>query len=229
MAKKLVLGTLTIGQAPRPDVTPILDRYIPAGVRRVHSGLLDGMTAPEIAARFGTERDGAVLVTRLLDGSSVQLASRKVLDAVQSKLSALETDGCDIILLLCTGTFHGLKLQRSWLVEPDLIIPPAVAALVQRRQLGIVVPVEAQIKSESGKWAPLQRAPIYEAASPYTDTIETLCRAGQNLKSRGAELLLLDCMGFTEDHRRPLAETSGLPVVLSNALAAKIVSELFEA
>jgi len=33
-------GTLTIGQAPRPDVTPILDQYVPTGVKRTHLGLL---------------------------------------------------------------------------------------------------------------------------------------------------------------------------------------------
>ena len=45
-----MLGTLTIGQAPREDVTPILDRYIPASVARIHRGLLDGFSREEIAA-----------------------------------------------------------------------------------------------------------------------------------------------------------------------------------
>ena len=43
---------------------------------------------------------------------------------------------------------------------------------------------------------------------------------------RGAEALLLDCIGFVEAHRRQLAHASGLPVILSNALMAKIVGEM---
>ena len=39
-----VLGTLTIGQAPRPDVTPIIDRHVPDAVRRIHRGVLDGLS-----------------------------------------------------------------------------------------------------------------------------------------------------------------------------------------
>jgi protein AroM len=35
----------------------------------------------------------------------------------------------------------------------------------------------------------------------------------------------MDCMGFVERHRRDAA-TAGLPVILSNALIAKIVSEV---
>ena len=39
------LGTITIGQAPRPDITPILDAAIGAEVPRLHVGLLDGLDA----------------------------------------------------------------------------------------------------------------------------------------------------------------------------------------
>ena len=38
------LGTLTIGQAPRADVVPIIDRHVPARVRRIHRGVLDGLS-----------------------------------------------------------------------------------------------------------------------------------------------------------------------------------------
>ena len=37
------LGTITIGQAPRPDITPILDAAIGPEVARLHVGLLDGL------------------------------------------------------------------------------------------------------------------------------------------------------------------------------------------
>ena len=48
---------------------------------------------------------------------------------------------------------------------------------------------------------------------------------GRDLKERGAEAILLDCIGFTERHRDALAEI-GLPVILSNAIAAKAAGEL---
>jgi hypothetical protein len=59
-----ILGTLTIGQAPRPDVTPILDRYVPTGVRRIHRGLLDGLSSDEITEAYAAKAGEAVLVTR---------------------------------------------------------------------------------------------------------------------------------------------------------------------
>ena len=38
------LGTLTIGQAPRSDIAPILRQHMPAGVEILERGLLDGLT-----------------------------------------------------------------------------------------------------------------------------------------------------------------------------------------
>ena len=44
MSTPAQLGTITIGQAPRPDITPILLQHLPPGVSCVHAGLLDGLT-----------------------------------------------------------------------------------------------------------------------------------------------------------------------------------------
>ena len=53
--RERILGTLTIGQAPRPDVVPIIDRYIASRVRRIHRGVLDGLSRAEIDARYKPE------------------------------------------------------------------------------------------------------------------------------------------------------------------------------
>ncbi len=220
------LGTLTIGQAPRPDVVPIIDRHVPALVRRVHRGVLDGLSHSEIAARYAAEAGEPALVTRLHDGSVVELSRRRMREGVQRSLAALEAEGCDVILLLCTGTFDGLQCDRAWLVEPDHIIPAMVAGLIEHRQLGIIVPIAGQIESEAGKWRTLARPPIFATASPYTDPPDAVGEAGAALKSRGAAAILLDCIGFTERHRAALAGLR-LPVILSNAVVAKAVGELF--
>ena len=80
--------------------------------------------------------------------------------------------------------------------------------------------------SESDKWKALERPPIFAVASPYTDTLDVVTASGVSLVCRGAEALLLDCIGFVEAHRRQLAHASGLPVILSNALMAKVVGEM---
>ena len=55
--------------------------------------------------------------------------------------------------------------------------------------------------------------------------VQRLLDAGKELKAQGADAILLDCIGFTERHRHALLPL-GLPVILSNAVAAKALSEL---
>lgn len=224
MARKL--GTLTIGQAPRADITPILDAVLPAEVPRLHAGVLDGLSKAEIARDFAPRAGGALLTTKLLDGSAVVTDRDKTEAAAAGKLAALEAEGCSTILMLCTGHFATLACDRARLVEPDRILPAAVAALIGGEQLGIVVPLIEQIDSEAGKWRPLARPPIYAAASPYAEGEPGLAQAAADLARRGASVLLLDCMGFVERHRAEAARGSGLPVILSNSMIAKLVSEI---
>ncbi|OWT73770.1 MULTISPECIES: AroM family protein [unclassified Achromobacter] len=220
------LGTLTIGQAPRADITPILRAALPEGVECVHLGVLDGLSREEIAARYAPREGEPLLVTRLLDGSSVTLDKAAVRRDLDGKLAELQASGCQVVLILCTGEFHGLDLDPAWLVEPDRIVPPAAAAIAGDRQVGIVVPLPQQAASEAGKFAALAKPPICEAASPYSDNVQQLERAAVALRDRGAQVLLLDCMGFTEAHRHAASRASGLPVILSNALIAKLTAEL---
>src|SRR5436853_6856204 len=92
--RERVLGTLTIGQAPRPDVVPIIDRHVSADIRRVHRGVLDGLSHAEIAARYRPEPNEAVLVTRLQDGTEIELSRHRMRDGVRDALAGLEAEGC---------------------------------------------------------------------------------------------------------------------------------------
>ena len=97
---------------------------------------------------------------------------------------------------------------------------------MDKRQLGIIVPIASQIDSERDKWRPLARTALFAAVSPYSDGPEAVLATGERLQAEGAEAVLLDCIGFTERHRDTLAVLD-MPVILSNAVVAKAVGELF--
>ena len=97
--------------------------------------------------------------------------------------------------------------------------------MIEKRQLGVIVPIASQIGSESSKWRPLHRPPVFAAALPYAATPDAVVDAGKELQARGADVIPLDCIGFTERHREALLPL-GTPVILSNAVAGKALSEL---
>ena len=221
-----LVGTITIGQAPRPDVTPILEAHLPPGTQCVHAGVLDGLAPDEIAARFGHRAGDRLLVTRLLDGTSVRLDGARVGRAVHALVETLEAQGCGVIVVLCTGVFHGLTSRAAWLVEPDRVIPPLLNAMLGAQALGVMLPDAAQVASEEGKWGALPHPPAFAAASPYAHDVSALRAGAVTLRDHGAAAIILDCIGYTEFHRQVAAEAAGLPVLLSNAIVARVTGEL---
>jgi protein AroM len=209
-------ATLTIGQAPRSDIMPLLDEYLPPDMV-THTGLLDGLTLAQIEQRFSPGPGEDVLVSRLLDGTQVRLASPRVEQALQQK---------NTILLLCTGVFHNLRAKEAMLLEPDRIIPPLINGIVGTHQVGIVVPVVEQIEHQAGKWSKLSKKPCYATASPYVADEQTLIEAALSLKEQGAQVVLLDCIGYQRSHCDIIQKQLDVPVVLSNSLVVKLAAEL---
>jgi protein AroM len=220
------LGTITPGQAPRADLVPMLDAALPDGVARIDVGILDGLSRAAIEETFAPEPGGAVIVARIADGSFVVMDKAKVKRGIQTKIDALEAQGCDAILVLCTGDFDGFQTACARLIEPEKILIPTLTAMTDGAKVGVFVPLAAQIATEGGKWSGFAQEPLYAAVSPYNADDEALEVAARDLATRGAELLMTDCMGFVEHHRAVAARASGLPVILASTLVVKLAAEM---
>ena len=96
------IGAITIGQAPRTDVTSDIMDIFDGKVELLQRGGLDGLTRDQIAA-FQPEEGDYVLVSRLLDGSSVTFAERYILPRLQEAIHELEDQGVRLIVFFCTG------------------------------------------------------------------------------------------------------------------------------
>lgn len=63
-------------------------------------------------------------------------------------------------------------------------------------------------------------------ASPYRADDDQLIDAALSLQEQGADVVVLDCLGYHQRHRDFLQALLGIPVVLSNVLVAKLAAEL---
>lgn len=218
-------GMVTIGQAPRADVAPIVEKYLEDRAEFVQVGVLDGLTKDYIEQHLYPEKEDYVLTSRLTNGESVVMSRKKFQPLLQRKVNELEDAGFKQILLLCTGVFPGLTTKRAYLIEPDYIIPNTVKALVGKRRLGVIVPLEVQKENLDPKYTSLGLHPIFAVISPYEKDISSFQEVAKELKDK-VDVILLDCMGYTEQARELVSKASGLPVILSNAIMAKLVSEM---
>lgn len=220
------LGVLTIGQAPRTDLTPEIAPLLP-GVSLIEAGVLDGLEYGGILAEGAPKPGEHALTTRLADGRSVVVGEDFVMDRMPQRLAELESR-CDAVLLACTGPFPDLPHRRP-LVAPDRVITHMTAGLAPSGStIGVVSPLPEQQEDTTGKFQ--RRIPgsgiITTSASPYTSPLEEFTAAGRELRGRGARIIALDCIGYTEDHRRTVAEAAGVPVVLARSAAARFAMEV---
>lgn len=218
------LGLITIGQAPRTDVAPILEKYLEGRAELLQSGVLDGFTPAQVKENYAPGEGEYVLTSRMSDGSAAVVSRERIMPVLQGKIDAMEAAGITTILLLCTGEFPGLRTVRAHLIEPDRIIPPVVQALTGKRRLGLIGPLPEQEQNLNEKFAASGSTLPFAAVSPYTGNEAEFRAAAEKLKDQ-TDLIVLDCMGYVEQHRQ-WAASAGVPVVLSNALMGKLIAEM---
>ena len=62
-----IIGMATIGQTPRIDVVPAMERILGPEVKTIQAGALDGLTSHEISALAPAPGEQPI-ITRLRDG-----------------------------------------------------------------------------------------------------------------------------------------------------------------
>ncbi|EDL3675113.1 AroM protein [Salmonella enterica subsp. enterica serovar Bareilly] len=219
------LAILTIGVVPMSEVLPLLTEYIDEQ-HITHHSLLGKMSREDVMADYAVEPGDDPLLTLLNDNQIAHVSRQKVERDLQSVVDVLDNQGYDVIILMSTAAIKSMAARNSILLEPLRIIPPLVASIVDGHQVGVIVPVAELLAAQEKKWQVLQMPPVYSLANPVHGSEQQLIDAGQALLDQGADVIMLDCLGFHQRHRDILQQALDVPVLLSNVLIARLASEL---
>jgi protein AroM len=216
------VGMITIGQSPRDDLMPQFRELLGSGYRILEAGALDGLSPAEIAAR-APQPGQHPLITRLADGTEAIVGKELILALLQERIAMLERDA-DLLVILCTGTFPPFRCAKP-ILEPDRILFAALQAVYREGTLGVLNPIAAQAESAAARFCGVTPRLAIEAASPYQGAAELRAAAGR-LKAAQASLVVMNCMGFTETHKRALRDITGTPALLPSSLLARFIAEV---
>lgn len=220
------LGVLTIGQAPRGDLTAEIAPLLP-GVSLVEAGVLDGLDHEQITELGAPRSDEHHLTTKLRDGHSVIIGESFVTERLPKRLAHLEKRS-DVVLLACTGPFPGIP-HTTPLIVPDRVITHATAGLAEPGStVGVISPLPEQRADSGQKFKHrLKDSNILNAAcSPYTSPLADFTAVGRELAAGGAQIIALDCIGYTEEHRQAVSRAAQVPVLLARSAAAHFAMEM---
>lgn len=214
------VGVLTIGQSPRKDVTPSIQRILGEEVDIIEAGGLDRLKDNELHL-VSPEASGTTYISKLRNGNSIKIAKSKLLPLLQDELDRLEEQTA-VTIMLCTGDFPSIQAANP-IIYPDKVLNATIEALMDSGTLGLIIPLEEQRESLLKKWKQANLHIVAEVASPYEDS--DVQGAAGNLKQQGASVIVMDCMGYNEAHKAQAVQGSGLPVLLPRTLVARIAAE----
>ncbi len=223
--EKVRLAAITIGQSPRVDMTGDMLELLSGSIELVEYGALDGYTYKEAESRFSPNDNDDVLVTRMRDGSQIRLAERHVVPLVQDCISRAEKDGVSGIILLCTGKFPEFTHEKLLLI-PQPIFQSTAEKLAGGTKVGIIVPDKSQEEQVSKWWKLSGVETVVASGSPYLGMHEVE-EAARHLEGKDISFICLDCMGYTVEMKKRVAEITGKPVILPRTLVARIADELY--
>ncbi|AHE58951.1 hypothetical protein CXP54_01800 [Escherichia albertii] len=219
------LAILTIGIVPLQEVLPLLTEYIDEKNISHHS-LLGNLSRERVMAEYAPQAGEETILTLLNDNQLAQVSRRKIERDLQSVVEVLDNQGYDVILLMSTAAIRGMTVRNTIFLEPLRILPPLVSSIVEGHQVGVIVPVEELLEAQAQKWQILQKPPLFSLGDPVHDSEQKIIEAGKELLANGADVIMLDCLGFNQRHRDLLQKQLDVPVLLSNVLIARLAAEL---
>ena len=203
--KQIKIGAITIGQAPRTDITRDILPLLPDYMTLTEYGALDDMTYEEVMSQFAPSEDDEVLVSRMRDGRQAKFTERFIRPLVQKKIDQAEAEGVSAIILFCTGVFPEFRHQVLF-IEPQPLFHAIAAKLAGNQKIGISIEATS--------------------ASPYLE-FNKVVEAASFFKDKNLAFICTDCMGFTMEMKHRIQEITGLPVLLPRTLVVRILCEMF--
>ena len=219
------MAILTVGVVPVAEVLPLLTEHI-REEQITHISLLGKMTREDVMEDYALDSGDERLLTLLNDNQPAEVSRQKVERDLKHIIAMLDRQEYDVILFLSSEMLSGLTARNAILLEPQRIIPPLVASIVDGHQVGVIVPVEEIMPTQRQKWLSLEKSPYYALANPFTGSDSELLTAGKTLLEQGADVLVLDCLGYHQHHRDVLQKALDVPVLLSNVLVSRLAAEL---
>ena len=211
MRKKITV--VTMGQSPVDPQTHDVYRMLAQACDVELHGILDGMSEAETET-LAPEGGELFIVTSLRTGREVRLAERNAIRLVNERLLEAEQSGSAAALILCTGHFD----------IPEKILFSLFRAMGVKR-LGAIVPKPGQIEASMAYYS--EFSPRICAASPYGPR-EEIEAVAASFRDSDVDMLMADCMGFTEELGELIQAASGkqvfVPRVVLPALLKAVVS-----
>jgi protein AroM len=217
------IGLVGTGQLPRPDIVPAIREILGPQLKIIERGALDGMVRSQID-ELGRKDGDHRLLTRVSDGSFVVVGTREITPLVQEAIDDVVSQGAEIVGLLFTADLHQLHSTVP-LLHPRHLMQGLVSSLLPAGRLGVVVSLDSDQQPAVDRWQADMRQVIPATALPYGDPRE-IERISHYFVYEKADLIVMDSMGYTREHRRQVAGITKKIVIIPKTILARTILDI---
>jgi protein AroM len=221
--KKNRVAFLTIGQSPRDDVIHEIKPLLSPSIEVVQHGLLDHLNSEEIE-RLRPAPEDTLLVSRLRDGSQVELDEKKISVLLYEAVELMKTKmSVEAAGILCTHEFPTRQYPVP-VIFPFTSVQFLLKHVLEVENLGAVVPSENQIEMARKKWG--ENITSIEAKTPYSEG-KPWEEIAENFAQKNVSIIVLDCIGYTNKDRQAIQDAYPIPTLLPKTLLVYAINQLF--
>ncbi|MFF2483804.1 AroM family protein [Paenibacillus sp. NPDC058071] len=214
-----MIGLLALGHSPRPDLLAPFQVALP-GVRLTLQGAMDGLSRSE-AEKIAESEGNCPLYVHTKDGPLI-VQQAWLLDRIEQKCRMLAEQGAELIVLLCSNDFPPIASPVPLLL-PGVRLEIAVrSAASSGGRLGVIVPDESRLTAAENRWRSAGFEPMLMVAQPSSDR-ERLQEISRHFRESKVEQVALDCISFSVNMQRHLANGLNVPIWLPLQLAVQAV------
>lgn len=190
-----LLAILTIGIVLMQEVLLLLTEYIDEDNIFYYS-LLGKLSCEEVMAEYAPEAGEDTIFTLLNDNQLAYVLRCKVERDLQGVVEVLDNWGYDVIILMSTANISSMTARNTIFFELLRILLLLVFFIVEDYQVGVIVLVEEMLLVQAQKWQILQKLPVFLLGNFIYDLEQKIIDAGKELLAKGADVIMLDCLGF---------------------------------
>lgn len=221
--EKPVIGLVTIGQTPRPDITNDYETLWGDSFDIVEAGALDGLGSGEIAGLAPAPGESD-LVTLLANGRSVYVSHERLVPHVQTAIGRAAGSGVVIAVVQCTGEFPSLNPTIP-LLFPSRVLQNSVGCLLSPgNKITVIVPTEVQAGEAEKRWRSRGFEPKTTVVHPFGNIGATVERLARDEAIMNTAAIIVDCYGFSTRFFSHLAECYRKPIFVPRILIAKLLT-----
>ena len=173
----------------------------------------------------------------LADGSTIFLHRDTVITGMKKQARRLLDEGCEVVMLCCSLPTPELGALENVFTPGIELENLALNIASEAGTIGVMQPLAEAMDEEIQHWLDLAEqhggkvVSVHAAPQvPGEDAVsgdECFRQAARSLAEQGADVIVLDCMSYTDEHRKLVAQESGKPVLRAMSVATNVIEQTF--